>query len=812
MKNIAESFSASGPVITNEEVFQYVLDGLGPEFDAAVVNLTTRLESNYVHVAAVSNAGLKSTLINTNSPSNDPDKLSRAVLLQEELNAGLYQLRLPSVSPLPSFDHSTAPLKCQSFVSSIEPTKVTPIEPESNVKNKSAVVDNESVGSYVKTSSLVTCNNTVSRLKNKSTNCLKDSSTKNSSNKIASESVLKNCNSITFNKDGPTLTHCTSISDISVVNASSNTTHDNCFKTTKVNYFVIVNNDSDIHVTSCSATVDNDSHIPAIINNDSYIPDASCSAIVGNDSHIPEASAYCFHVPGVAKANGYAIIDSNSDMSDALACTVNIPLHTISDYGSHVSDIATSLNTNHVEIYRNHLSNVDASISTTSNFKSSITDYPSLALQAVSNKEIVSSLWHNRLGHPHSIVFNKIMRQVHSNSSQTIPALSFCDACQLGKVHRNHFPISNSRATKPLELIHSDIWGPAPIASLEGFKYYIHFVDDYSRFTWLFPLRTKAEVKSIFIKFHHLAERQFQHKIHCLQSNQGGEYRGLVPYLTKSGIQFRYSCAHVHQQNGCSERKHRHLVETGLTLLAHPSMPMHLWWFAFDTAAFLINRMPIVVLDFISPYQFNHLLCPTKKSLAELSSQVSPPSTIGVSNSISPLPSYKFALAHKNISNLPTDSSPNPLNSVPSSSNPVSNPQNPSLELIPPPYKQPDSKTSNHTLEIDLTSYPPLNPPVISQSSSAQDLTHCPLVVDLAPSHFLTISIDQPPNINTHPMLTRSKTNSSITLNHSRKTALILSDNTPVLLEPCSVKEALATAEWKEAIQMEFDALKNNTT
>ena len=64
-----------------------------------------------------------------------------------------------------------------------------------------------------------------------------------------------------------------------------------------------------------------------------------------------------------------------------------------------------------------------------------------------------------------------------------------------------------------------------------------------------------------------------------LQSDQGGEYKGLISYLTSAGIQFRHSCAYVHQQNGRSERKHRHVVETGLTLLAHASMPLQFWYF-----------------------------------------------------------------------------------------------------------------------------------------------------------------------------------------------------------------------------------------
>lgn len=94
---------------------------------------------------------------------------------------------------------------------------------------------------------------------------------------------------------------------------------------------------------------------------------------------------------------------------------------------------------------------------------------------------------------------------------------SFCKDCHYGKHHQGHFPMSQSRAKKPLELIHSDVWGPAPILSREGFKYYIHFVDDHTRYTWMFPLKSKAEVATVFRSFHKTVERQFDTKLKTIQ-------------------------------------------------------------------------------------------------------------------------------------------------------------------------------------------------------------------------------------------------------------------------------------------------------
>ena len=86
------------------------------------------------------------------------------------------------------------------------------------------------------------------------------------------------------------------------------------------------------------------------------------------------------------------------------------------------------------------------------------------------------------------------------------------------------FPSSQSHALKPLELVHTDLWGPAPIQSISGFKYYIHFVDDISRYTWIYPLKLKSDALSAFIQFKNLVENQYEQKIKCVHTDMGGEY------------------------------------------------------------------------------------------------------------------------------------------------------------------------------------------------------------------------------------------------------------------------------------------------
>lgn len=92
-------------------------------------------------------------------------------------------------------------------------------------------------------------------------------------------------------------------------------------------------------------------------------------------------------------------------------------------------------------------------------------------------------------------------------------------------------------------------------------------------------------------------------KILCLQTNWGGEYRRLNNFFQQIGIEHHVSCPHTHQQNGSVERKHRHIVEMGLTLLSQSSMPIRFWDEAFLIACHLINHLPTRVLQNCSPIE-----------------------------------------------------------------------------------------------------------------------------------------------------------------------------------------------------------------
>jgi histone deacetylase 1/2 len=141
----------------------------------------------------------------------------------------------------------------------------------------------------------------------------------------------------------------------------------------------------------------------------------------------------------------------------------------------------------------------------------------------------------------------------------------------------------------------------------------VSFIDDFSKFTWIY--QKKSDVFDVFHNFMKLVERKFDKKIVTVQTDWGGEYEKLNPFFQKLGITHHVSCPHAHQQNGSAERKHRHIVEVGLALLAHASMPLKFWDEAFLTATYLINLMPSKVIDNITPVERLLETTPDYKSL-----------------------------------------------------------------------------------------------------------------------------------------------------------------------------------------------------
>jgi hypothetical protein len=212
-------------------------------------------------------------------------------------------------------------------------------------------------------------------------------------------------------------------------------------------------------------------------------------------------------------------------------------------------------------------------------------------------------VWHQRLVHPSAAVFSCVMSHQHLPLAGSFDRTRVCELCQLGKSKQLSFFESSRQSSSPLELIHSDVW-LSLVSSLTGCRFYVIFVDDYNRFTWLVPLVSKSQVFSSFVKFKLLVEKQFNTSIKQFQSDNGGEYTSnqFKQYLNQHGILHRLTCPYTSQQNGIAERKHRHIVELGLTLLAQSGLSSKHWVDSFLTSVYLINRLPTPILKNESPY------------------------------------------------------------------------------------------------------------------------------------------------------------------------------------------------------------------
>jgi hypothetical protein len=126
--------------------------------------------------------------------------------------------------------------------------------------------------------------------------------------------------------------------------------------------------------------------------------------------------------------------------------------------------------------------------------------------------------WHNRLGHPSQAIIHRVLRSNNLPVDGNTGGESMCDARQRGKMHQLPYPKSYSVSRFPLELVFSDVWGSAP-KSVGKFKYYVSFIDDFSKFMWIYLIKQKSKVFQCSHDFQNLVERLFHRKIKSVQTD-----------------------------------------------------------------------------------------------------------------------------------------------------------------------------------------------------------------------------------------------------------------------------------------------------
>jgi len=210
-------------------------------------------------------------------------------------------------------------------------------------------------------------------------------------------------------------------------------------------------------------------------------------------------------------------------------------------------------------------------------------------------------LWHCRLGHlnAQSLKILKNQNLVKGLENANLGIESKCEICAIGKMTKlPSKPLTDDDdqrgASKKLELIHSDVCGPVNITGYNGANYFVTFIDDYSRKSWIYTMKFKSEVLSRFKEFAEMVNNKGEEKIQMILSDNGGEYTSedFKNYCKSKGIEQFHSSPYSPNQNGTAERYNRTIVEMTRCLLHESGLTLRLWPEALLTAAHIRNRSP----------------------------------------------------------------------------------------------------------------------------------------------------------------------------------------------------------------------------
>ncbi|KAJ9547876.1 hypothetical protein OSB04_020419 [Centaurea solstitialis] len=390
-------------------------------------------------------------------------------------------------------------------------------------------------------------------------------------------------------------------------------------------------------------------------------------------------------------------------------------------------------------------------------------------------------LWHARLGHLSSA---RIQLLANSGFLGNITSNDVsCLSCKLGKHHALPFELNDYKSASALDLIHSDVWGPAPHPSMGGCRYFFIFVDDHTRFTWIYLMKHRSELPQIYITFARMIQTQFSKPIKILRPDNAMEYKesSLITFLRAQGTISQYSCVGTSPQNGRAERKHRHILDTIRTLTSIPSfnlVPVFVFSLVMglNTKDIAVGILSPNVCAYLAMSHFGNMFpsipcqTPTLKHL--------------------PLsfPSLQTHLSHQNYqASAPVASSaasippsipiPTPNSEVPTH---VASPV-PSTHIPPPPPGSPDP-----------IPVPPTQPSVPSQQSSSE-----PSVESTDPGLSSSENVRRSNRVRQVPSH----------LHDYHCYATLLSNH-----EPTSYKEASSSSHWQAAMQEEHHALAKAQT
>ena len=177
------------------------------------------------------------------------------------------------------------------------------------------------------------------------------------------------------------------------------------------------------------------------------------------------------------------------------------------------------------------------------------------------------------------------------------------EPCVLEKKHKYHFPKRKIwRARQSLQLIHSDLCS-VEVPSHGGNKYFITFIDDFSRKTWVYFLKYKSEACGVFKSFKTYVEKQSGYLIKTLRTDRGTEFTVCDNFLVDHGIKHQMTARYTPQQNGVAERKNRTVMDMVRSMMKAKDMPKEFWAEAVACAVYVLNRCSSRSIKKQTPYE-----------------------------------------------------------------------------------------------------------------------------------------------------------------------------------------------------------------
>ncbi|GJT92490.1 gag-pol polyprotein [Tanacetum coccineum] len=326
---------------------------------------------------------------------------------------------------------------------------------------------------------------------------------------------------------------------------------------------------------------------------------SSKSIVAANGDSMPLAGIGSVDTHNVTLSDVYYIPNLTMNLASVRiiydsGCNVNFSISDCSIYDRNTQEVVGTGHRQWDLYVLDHFRDIHATASSSVDLSSFWLNRSSLAFY----------LWHSRLDH---VSGSRLRFLASTRALGKLDAHDISDysCCKLAKFLALPFSNSVSSSTAPFDIVHSDVWGPSSVSTKGGSKYYVSFIDDFTRYTWIYLIKRRSDFLIVFKEFRALVKTQHSAIIKCFRCDLGGEYTSneFVGLLKSDETIYQTSCTDTPQQNDVVERKHRHLVETARSFLLSADVPSVFWGEAVLTATYVINRIPTAHNSGLSPFK-----------------------------------------------------------------------------------------------------------------------------------------------------------------------------------------------------------------